>query len=230
MMIMNTNKMNAFELKNVVNKMIADNAITKFNMMKLFDTDEDLIDKFLKEENMSFIDMSELHLNFAVTIRNENGRLKNCKIIPCFIVYMGNHQFKAVPVPGELASRKYDANFNLKIFDDMFATRYGNCWFHLSKDNEFKFDDASTSNTVFFSLLEDAKNYLNTYTKWFHTKKKEDDDRKKDGIFTVAEIAEKLGIPVDNLKIVDDADTDHMYFDGVNRELYGELPDSDYIY
>lgn len=216
--------MNAFELNSTLNQFLDKKSIKTYNLIDCFSTNKELIHKFLDDKDMSYLELSNLHLRFAVTIRNENGRLKNSKIIPCFIIKIKETRFLAYPVDVEHASKLYHTKYNKKIVDDEFDTNYGTNGFFVDKNtNVFKFDDTmepSTSNTKFFSTYEDAKDYLNLYTKWFHTKKKEDDDRKKNGTFTIDEIAEKLGISPTDLKIVDENTT---YYDGTCPENYGEL-------
>lgn len=60
------------------------------------------------------------------------------------------------------------------------------------------------------------------YTK---EKKKKTDERHANGIFTIDEIAKKLGISPTDLKIINDEDDDYMYYEGTRPEDFGELGD-----
>ena len=60
------------------------------------------------------------------------------------------------------------------------------------------------------------------YTK---EKKKETDERHANGIFTISEIAKKLGISETDLKIIDNEENDYMFYDGTRPEDFGELGD-----
>lgn len=231
-MNMNMNKnLDAYTQKFVVDNFLDEHSTKTYNLISSFLSNKNLVDKFLNGNDVLLDDLDNLHIFFAVTVRNENERLKNCKIIPCFITKVDDKSFNAIPMSIELASKLYHDTYPTSKVDNMFATRYGTCFFLMNKDtNEMNFTDESTSNTKFFNSLNNAKKYLDLYTKWFKTKKKEDEDRRKNGTFTVAEIAEKLGISIDNLKIVDDGDTGYEYFNGACRENYGELSDTEYNY
>ena len=56
-------------------------------------------------------------------------------------------------------------------------------------------------------------------------KKKKTDERHANGIFTIDEIAKKLGISPTDLKIINDEDDDYMYYEGTRPEDFGELGD-----
>ena len=58
------------------------------------------------------------------------------------------------------------------------------------------------------------------YTK---EKKKKTDERHANGIFTIDEIANTLGISPTDLKIIDSEENNYMFYDGTRPEDFGEI-------
>lgn len=223
--------MTAFKLNSTVQNILHYSSIYSDDLLKnAYCTPKNLVKKFTHDEELTIDEMFNVKIIFAVTVRNENRRIRNPRIIPCLIINTEStntiNRYVAYPLTPEQASKLYHVNFNSKSVDDEFDTRYGTCSFWCTVDaQEFHFDpiESSVSNVKFFSKFDEAKQYLNSYKDWFKTKKIEDENRKKLGRFTVSEIAEKLGIDVSQLVIVDDNDNEYEYFDGACPEKFGEI-------
>lgn len=65
--------MNAFELNSTLNQFLDKKSIKTYNLIDCFSTNKELIHKFLDDKDMSYLELSNLHLKFAVTIRKKNG-------------------------------------------------------------------------------------------------------------------------------------------------------------
>lgn len=72
-----------------------------------------------------------------------------------------------------------------------------------------------------YSGRNDHQHVTNIY--WNDETKNEIKSNHKNGIFTIKEIAEYLGISQTDLKIIDEIYTDRMYYNGTRPEDFGEI-------
>ena len=121
------------------------------------------------------------------------------------------------------------ANWNEKLFSVSKIT--GNIPFFCAEAirqfliNDFPVfeENDNLDNAIIFTQYEDAIKYRSLFIEYTKEKKKETDERHANGIFTIGEIAKKLGISETDLKIIDSEENDYMFYDGTRPEDFGEI-------
>ena len=103
--------------------------------------------------------------------------------------------------------------------------KHGIADFTLTDDNDFPVfeENDNLNNAIIFTQYEDAIKYRSLFIEYTKEKKKETDERHANGIFTIGEIAKKLGISETDLKIIDSEENDYMFYDGTRPEDFGEI-------
>ena len=103
--------------------------------------------------------------------------------------------------------------------------KHGIADFTLTDDNDFPVfeENDNLDDAIIFTQYEDAIKYRSLFIGYTKEKKKKTDERHANGIFTIDEIAKKLGISETDLKIIDSEENDYMFYDGTRPEDFGEI-------
>lgn len=159
-----------------------------------------------------------------MNISTKNNRIVTDNIIPIFVSKV-KYGYRMTPIPYPFLKDMYrvkDAKYMAYVIG-----KHGIADFTLADENNFpEFEENDNlDNALIFTWYEDAIKYRSLFIEYTKEKKKKTDERHANGIFTIDEIAKKLGISPTDLKIINDEDDDYMYYEGTRPEDFGELGD-----
>lgn len=228
MTINNTSRLKDINVK--INNLIDNENILSYGYrINNYCTNRDIVEYILSNpDDVKFRLNNDKYMLFAVTTVN-NKKI----IIPCFLYkeYTPN-VYTLVHIPENLFHNMYDVNS--KYIDFAFDTPSKDISFEVMDDmsddcvslnGKIKMDQIDLDIEL-FSSYKDADAYLKALVTKLHLEDEIAKERHANNIWTVDEIAKKLGISVTDLKICDENTT---YYNGSCPECYGEL-DTDYNY
>lgn len=159
---------------------------------------------------------------WVVNISTKNNRIVTDNIIPIFVSKV-KYGYRMTPIPYPYLKDMYlvkDAKYIAYVIG-----KRGIADFTLTDDNDFPIfeENDNLDNALIFTWYDDVIKYRSLFIEYTKEKKKKTDERHANGIFTINEIAKKLGILLTDLKIINDEDDDYMFYDGTRPEDFGEI-------
>ena len=159
---------------------------------------------------------------WVVNISAKNNRIVTDNIIPVFVSKV-KYGYRMTPIYYPFLKDMYrvkDAKYMAYVIG-----KHGIADFTLTDENDFPVfeENDNLDNAIIFTQYEDAIKYRSLFIEYTKEKKKETDERHANGIFTIGEIAKKLGISETDLKIIDSEENDYMFYDGTRPEDFGEI-------
>ena len=159
---------------------------------------------------------------WVVHISTKNNRIVTDNIIPVFVSKV-KYGYRMTPICYPFLKDMYpvkDAKYMAYVIG-----KHGIADFTLTDENDFPVfeENDNLDGAIIFTQYEDAIKYRSLFIEYTKEKKKETDERHANGIFTIDEIAKKLGISETDLKIIDSEENDYMFYDGTRPEDFGEI-------
>lgn len=194
-------------------------------IMDLYCTEEETIHNVLSglfKTNVLF--QKKYNILWVVNISAKNNRIVTDNIIPIFVSKV-KYGYRMTPIYYPFLKdmcRVKDAKYMSYVIG-----KHGIADFTLTDESDFPVfeENNNLDNAIIFTCYEDAIKYRSLFIEYTKEKKKETDKRHANGIFTIDEIAKKLGISPTDLKIINNEDDDYMYYEGTRPEDFGELGD-----
>lgn len=194
-------------------------------LMDLYCTEEETIHNALSGLfKTKVLFQKKYNILWVVNISIKNNRIVTDNIIPIFVSKV-KYGYRMTPIYYPFLKDMYrvkDAKYMSYVIG-----RHGIADFTLTDENDFPVfeENDNLDNAIIFTQYEDAIKYRSLFIEYTKEKKKKTDERHANGIFTIDEIAKKLGISPTDLKIINDEDDDYMYYEGTRPEDFGELGD-----
>ena len=144
-----------------------------------------------------------------------NANIDN--IIPIFVSKV-KYGYRMTPIPYPYLKDMY------LVKDTKYMTyvigKHDIADFTLTDDNDFPVfeENDNLDNALIFTWYDDAIKYRSLFIEYTKEKKKKTDERHANGIFTIGEIAKKLGISETDLKIIDSEENDYMFYNGTRLQ------------
>lgn len=195
-------------------------------LMDLYCTEEDTIhDSLGGSFKTKVLFQKKYNILWVVNVSEKNNRIVSDKITPVF-VSKTRYGYRMTPI-------------NYPFLKDMYLVKdtkymsytigkHGIADFTLTDESDFPvFEEADKlDNALIFTDYINAIKYRKMFTEYVKENKKTTEERHANGIFTIDEIAKKLGISETDLKIIDSEFNDSiMYYDGTRPEDFGEFGD-----
>ena len=197
---------------------------TKY-IMDLYCTEEETIHNALSGLfKTKVLLQKKYNIFWVVNIYAKNNRIVTDNIIPVFVSKV-KYGYRMTPISYPYLKDMYrvkDTKYMAYVIG-----KHGIADFTLTDENDFPVfeENDNLDDAIIFTRYEDAIKYRSLFIEYTKEKKKETDERHANGIFTIDEIAKKLGISPTDLKIINDEDDDYMYYEGTRPEDFGELGD-----
>lgn len=194
-------------------------------LMDLYCTEEETIHNALSGLfKTKVLFQKKYNILWVVNISAKNNRIVTDNIIPIFVSKV-KYGYRMTPIYYPFLKDMYrvkDAKYMTYVIG-----KHGIADFTLTDENDFPVfeENDNLDNAIIFTQYEDAIKYRSLFIEYTKEKKKKTDERHANGIFTIDEIAKKLGISPTDLKIINDEDDDYMYYEGTRPEDFGELGD-----
>ena len=194
-------------------------------LMDLYCTEEETIHNALSGLfKTKVLFQKRYNILWVVNISAKNNRIVTDNIIPIFVSKV-KYGYRMTPIYYPFLKDMYrvkDAKYMTYVIG-----KHGIADFTLTDENDFPVfeENDNLDNAIIFTSYEDAIKYRSLFIEYTKEKKKKTDERHANGIFTIDEIAKKLGISSTDLKIINDEDDDYMYYEGTRPEDFGELGD-----
>lgn len=194
-------------------------------LMDLYCTEEETIHNALSGLfKTKVLFQKKYNILWVVNISAKNNRIVTDNIIPIFVSKV-KYGYRMTPIYYPFLKDMYrvkDAKYMTYVIG-----KHGIADFTLTDENDFPVfeENDNLNNAIIFTQYEDAIKYRSLFIEYTKEKKKKTDERHANGIFTIDEIAKKLGISPTDLKIINDEDDDYMYYEGTRPEDFGELGD-----
>lgn len=194
-------------------------------LMDLYCTEEETIHNALSGLfKTKVLFQKKYNILWVVNISTKNNRIVTDNIIPIFVSKV-KYGYRMTPIYYPFLKDMYrvkDAKYMTYVIG-----KHGIADFTLTDENDFPVfeENDNLDNAIIFTRYEDAIKYRSLFIEYTKEKKKKTDERHANGIFTIDEIAKKLGISPTDLKIINDEDDDYMYYEGTRPEDFGELGD-----
>lgn len=194
-------------------------------LMDLYCTEEETIHNALSGLfKTKVLLQKKYNILWVVNISAKNNRIVTDNIIPIFVSKI-KYGYRMTPIYYPFLKDMYrvkDAKYMVYVIG-----KHGIADFTLTDENDFPVfeENDNLDNAIIFTRYEDAIKYRSLFIEYTKEKKKKTDERHANGIFTIDEIAKKLGISPTDLKIINDEDDDYMYYEGTRPEDFGELGD-----
>ena len=194
-------------------------------LMDLYCTEEETIHNALSGLfKTKVLFQKKYNIFWVVNISTKNNRIVTDNIIPIFVSKV-KYGYRMTPIPYPYLKDMYlvkDAKYMAYVIG-----KHCIADFTLTDDNDFPVfeENDNLDNALIFTWYDDAIKYRSLFIEYTKEKKKKTDERHANGIFTINEIAKKLGILPTDLKIINDEDDDYMFYDGTRPEDFGELGD-----
>lgn len=192
-------------------------------IMDLYCTEEETIHNALSGLfKTKVLLQKKYNIFWVVNIYAKNNRIVTDNIIPVFVSKV-KYGYRMTPISYPYLKDMYrvkDAKYMAYVIG-----KHGIADFTLTDDNDFpEFEENDNlDNALIFTWYDDAIKYRSLFIEYTKEKKKETDERHANGIFTIGEIAKKLGISETDLKIIDNEENDYMFYDGTRPEDFGEI-------
>ena len=165
----------------------------------------------------------EYSILWVVNISAKNNRIVTDSIIPVFVSKV-KHGYRMTPIYYPFLKDMYSVKDTKYMV--YFIGENGIADFTLTDEDDFPVfeENDNLDNAIIFTQYEDAIKYRRLFIEYTKEKKKETDERHANGIFTIDEIANKLGISPTDLKIIDSEENNYyMFYDGTRPEDFGEI-------
>ena len=165
----------------------------------------------------------EYNILWVVNISAKNNRIVRDNIIPVFVSKV-KHGYRMTPIYYPFLKDMYSVKD--KKYMVYFIGENGIADFTLTDEDDFPVfeENDNLDDAIIFTRYEDAIKYRRLFIEYTKEKRKETDERHANGIYTIDEIANKLGISPTDLKIIDSEETNYyMFYDGTRPEDFGEI-------
>lgn len=192
-------------------------------LMDLYCTEEETIHNALSGLfKTKVLCQKKYNIFWVVNISAKNNRIVTDNIIPIFVSKV-KYGYRMTPIPYPFLKDMYLVK-DTKYMDYVIG-KHGIADFTLTDDNDFPVfeENDNLDDALIFIWYDDAIKYRSLFIEYTKEKKKETDERHANGIFTIGEIAKKLGISETDLKIIDSEENNYMFYDGTRPEDFGEI-------
>lgn len=192
-------------------------------IMDLYCTEEETIHNALSGLfKTKVLFQKKYNILWVVNISAKNNRIVTDNIIPVFVSKV-KYGYRMTPIYYPFLKDMYrvkDAKYMSYVIG-----KHGIADFTLTDENDFPVfeENDNLDNAIIFTQYEDAIKYRSLFIEYIKEKKKKTDERHANGIFTIDEIAKKLGISETDLKIIDSEENNYMFYDGARPEDFGEI-------
>ena len=192
-------------------------------LMDLYCTEEETIHNALSGLfKTKVLFQKKYNILWVVNISAKNNRIVTDNIIPVFVSKI-KYGYRMTPIYYPFLKDMYHVK-DVKYMAYVIG-KHGIADFTLTDENDFPVfeENDNLDDAIIFTQYEDAIKYRSLFIEYTKEKKKETDERHANGIFTIDEIAKKLGISPTDLKIINAEDDDYMYYEGTRPEDFGEI-------
>lgn len=193
------------------------------HLMDLYCTEEETIHNALSGLfKTKVLFQKKYSILWVVNISVKNNRIVTDNIIPVFVSKV-KYGYRMTPIYYPFLKDMYpvkDAKYMAYVIG-----KHGIADFTLTDENDFPVfeENDNLDDAIIFSSYEYAIKYRSLFIEYTKEKKKKTDERHANGIFTIGEIAKKLGISETDLKIIDSEENNYMFYDGTRPEDFGEI-------
>ena len=192
-------------------------------IMDLYCTEEETIHNALSGLfKTKVLFQKKYNILWVVNISAKNNRIVTDNIIPVFVSKV-KYGYRMTPIYYPYLKDMYRVK-DVKYMAYVIG-KHGIADFTLTDENDFPVfeENDNLDGAIIFTQYEDAIKYRSLFIEYTKEKKKKTDERHANGIFTISEIAKKLGISETDLKIIDSEENDYMFYDGTRPEDFGEI-------
>ena len=192
-------------------------------LMDLYCTEEETIhDALTGLFKTKVLFKKEYNILWVVNISAKNNRIVTDNIIPVFVSKV-KYGYRMTPIYYPFLKDMYSVKD--KKYMVYFIGENGIADFTLTDEDDFPVfeENDNLDDAIIFTRYEDAIKYRRLFIEYTKEKRKETDERHANGIYTIDEIANKLGISPTDLKIIDSEENDYMFYDGTRPEDFGEI-------
>ena len=195
---------------------------TKY-LMDLYCTEEETIHNALSGLfKTKVLFQKKYNILWVVNISANNNRIATDNIIPVFVNKV-KYGYRMTPIYYPFLKDMYrvkDTKYMAYVIG-----KHGIADFTLTDENDFPVfeENDNLDDAIIFSSYEYAIKYRSLFIEYTKEKKKKTNERHANGIYTIDEIAKKLGISETDLKIIDSEENDYMFYDGTRPEDFGEI-------
>ena len=165
----------------------------------------------------------EYSILWVVNISSKNNRIVTDSIIPVFVSKV-KYGYRMTPIYYPFLKDMYSVKDTKYMV--YFIGENGIADFTLTDEDDFPVfeENDNLDDAIIFTRYEDAIKYRRLFIEYTKEKRKETDERHANGIYTIDEIANKLGISPTDLKIIDSEENNYyMFYDGTRPEDFGEI-------
>ena len=165
----------------------------------------------------------EYSILWVVNISSKNNRIVTDSIIPVFVSKV-KYGYRMTPIYYPFLKDMYSVKDTKYMV--YFIGENGIADFTLTDEDDFPVfeENDNLDDAIIFTRYEDAIKYRRLFIEYTKEKRKETDERHANGIYTIGEIANKLGISPTDLKIIDGEENNYyMFYDGTRPEDFGEI-------
>ena len=193
------------------------------HLMDLYCTEEETIHNALSGLfKTKVLFQKKYSILWVVHISTKNNRIVTDNIIPVFVSKV-KYGYRMTPIYYPFLKDMYpvkDAKYMAYVIG-----KHGIADFTLTDENDFPVfeENDNLDNAIIFTSYEYAIKYRSLFIEYTKEKKKKTNERHANGIYTIDEIAKKLGISETDLKIIDSEENDYMFYDGTRPEDFGEI-------
>ena len=193
------------------------------HLMDLYCTEEETIHNALSGLfKAKVLFQKKYSILWVVHISTKNNRIVTDNIIPVFVSKV-KYGYRMTPIYYPFLKDMYpvkDAKYMAYVIG-----KHGIADFTLTDENDFPVfeENDNLDDARIFSSYEYAIKYRSLFIEYTKEKKKKTNERHANGIYTIDEIAKKLGISETDLKIIDSEENDYMFYDGTRPEDFGEI-------
>ena len=193
------------------------------HLMDLYCTEEETIHNALSGLfKTKVLFQKKYSILWVVHISAKNNRIVTDNVIPIFVSKV-KYGYRMTPIYYPFLKDMYPVK-DAKYMDYVIG-KHGIADFTLTDDNDFPVfeENDNIDDAIIFSSYEYAIKYRSLFIEYTKEKKKKTNERHANGIYTIDEIAKKLGISETDLKIIDSEENDYMFYDGTRPEDFGEI-------
>ena len=194
------------------------------HLMDLYCTEEETIHNALSGLfKTKVLFQKKYSILWVVHISAKNNRIVTDNIIPVFVSKV-KYGYRMTPIYYPFLKDMYpvkDAKYMAYVIG-----KHGIADFTLTDENDFPVfeENDNLDDAIIFSSYEYAIKYRSLFIEYTKEKKKKTNERHANGIYTIDEIAKKLGISPTDLKIIDSEENNYyMFYDGTRPEDFGEI-------
>ena len=192
-------------------------------LMDLYCTEEETIHNVLSGLfKTKVLFQKKSNILWVVNISAKNNRIVIDNIIPVFVSKV-KYGYRMTPISYPYLKDMYpvkDAKYMAYVIG-----KHGIVDFTLTDEKDFPVfeENDNLDNAIIFTSYEYAIKYRSLFIEYTKEKKKKTDERHANGIYTIDEIAKKLGISPTDLKIIDSEENNYMFYDGTRPKDFGEI-------